>query len=184
MSRAEPVRQGQVQISLTLDCSKMLLAPIRAALLQLTWSRWKAHGIWHRRGASTVLPAMPQVSATLFYQVAGIAWNRLSAETQQAIRQTSSAGRTLHDSNVTVMEVWLGRRKPDMLGLGRNMHLNDDGAPGAGEDGAACRAPTPGELRASLAAVRRRGARVQCLRLRFWRVGGALPPAKEREEQL
>ncbi len=126
--------------------------------------------------------ALLQVSANTFFQVAGAAWDYLHPSTQQAIRQTSSTGRTLHDSRITSLVARLGHGKPDVIDAGKVCH----GGQGlrSTEEAGEITPPTPSELRSTVAAVVQRGARLTTLRLRCLRRHERHLPLREREEQL
>ncbi len=132
---------------------------------------------------SCACAAMLQVSTSNFFQVVGVVWEYLHPSTQQAIRQSSSTGRTLNDSRTTDLVVRLGHGKPDMIDADRECH----GAEGlrSSEEAGGDEPLTPSELRAMVAAIVQRGARLSKLHLRcFKRPKRWHLPVREREEQL
>ncbi len=119
----------------------------------------------------------------MFYQVVDMAWYYLSPGTQQAIRQCSSTGRTLHDTRTTDLVVRLGHSKPDSIDAEDQFSSYWDVL----DNGVVTRPaepPTPAELRTALGAMVRRGAHFDRLRLRVLRSPDGHRPAHEREEQL
>ncbi len=102
-----------------------------------------------RRGHSGAAgpAATRRVSPEAFLRGASIAWAHLQPKEQKAIRATCRSGRQLHDRLTTHLRVTLGR---DPAQRERQQHQ-----------------PSPPELRTSLGAVVRRGARLQSLTVWF-----------------
>lgn len=125
--------------------------------------------------------AWPQAPVDAFYQTAEVAWDYLSPGTKQVVRQTSARGRTLFDSRLTDLVVRLGHRKPDPLDL---RFPTGDGDWDSSNVAVAAPPPTPAELRSTLSAILRRGARLRVLRLRFFKDEAGHRPVHEREGQL
>lgn len=119
----------------------------------------------------------------MFYQVIDVAWYYLWPGTQQAIRQTSSTGRTLHDTRTTDLVIRLGHSKPDSIDAETEFSSYWE-ILGKGVAARPAEPPTPAELRTTLGAMVRRGAHFDRVRLRFLRSPDGHRPAHEREERL